>query len=304
VLKARKVNKNDNVIITLNPESYPAITTAINSEEETTATLPPKTAEKLQKQYRQYEQDQKQDKLKNGIRLKQVNIHGNRPPKKPELTFSSNLNGPGHADQIIMGKEVEGCVTLSDCLQARVTGIVFSRPNAWGERNAYLIRAMGRLQAAPPMAVIVDGIIMEGYYLDKINTKDIASIEVLRSGAYLAIYGTNAPGGAFVITTKRGGEDSRAVTPKPSLGMLSWRFAGYTKARTFYMPKYTATKAGVQIPNTRSTVYWSPNVLTGKDGKTSLDYFNNDTTGIYRVVVEGIDDNGNLGRAVYKYEVK
>jgi len=302
VLKARKANKNDNVIITLNPESYPKIVTAINNGE---TTMPAKAAETLQRKYHDYEQEQKQDYLKTGIRLKQVNIHASKPEKKPELTFSSNLNGPGHADQVIMGKDVEGCVTLSDCLQGRVTGVVFTHPNAWGERKAYLMRAMGRLSGIPPpMVVIIDGMIMDAVHLDEINTKDIASIEVLRSGNYLALYGTNAPGGAFVITTKRGGEDSRAATPRSSLGLLAWRFPGYAIAHTFYTPKYSAAKRTVQVPDIRSAIYWKPNLLTDEKGKTSFSYFNNDTKGTYRVVVEGIDDEGNLGRAVFRYKVE
>ncbi|MGZ3945526.1 MAG: hypothetical protein ACXVJB_11320, partial [Mucilaginibacter sp.] len=54
----------------------------------------------------------------------------------------------------------------------------------------------------------------------------------------------------------------------------------------------------------RSTVYWNPNILADKDGKASFEYYNADTKGTYRVVVEGIDDDGKLGRAVYRYEVK
>jgi hypothetical protein len=300
VLKARKANKNDNVLITLQPPGYPVITPGTFPETEITP-LKPQAAAVMQQRFIDYVKEQQPNKK--SIQLKQVNIHGNRPPKKPELTFSSNLNGPGHADQIIMGKDVQGCVTLSDCLEGRVTGVVFTHPNKWGERKPYLMRAMGRLAAAPYMVVIVDGIIMEGDHLDEINTKDIASIEVLRSGSYLAIYGSNAPGGALVITTKRGGEDSRAVTPKPSLGLLAYNFAGYYKAKTFYAPKYKA-KGNTQLTDLRNAIYWNPNILSDKDGKASFDFFNNDTKGTYRVVVEGIDDDGNLGRAVYRYKVE
>ena len=53
----------------------------------------------------------------------------------------------------------------------------------------------------------------------------------------------------------------------------------------------------------RITIYWNPNIITDKDGKASFAYFNNDIKGTYRVVIEGIDDNGNLGRKVYRYKV-
>ncbi|MCO5945870.1 hypothetical protein [Mucilaginibacter flavidus] len=54
----------------------------------------------------------------------------------------------------------------------------------------------------------------------------------------------------------------------------------------------------------RSTIYWNPNIITDKDGKASFEYFNADGKGTYRVVVEGIDADGNLGRQVLRYKVE
>jgi len=235
--------------------------------------------------------------------LKQVNVNAKKINKKPELTHSDNLNGPGHADQIIMGDKLEGCPVITDCLQGRVTGVVFSAPDAFGKRIPYLMRAMGRLSGMPSMVIIIDGIIMNGNNLDEINSNDISSIEVLRSGAYLAIYGSNAPGGSLVITTKRGDEINYVTSETPS-GIITYPFNGFYKARTFYTPKYSGPKTATQSADLRNTIFWKPNIITDKDGKASFEYVNNDTKGTYRVVVEGIDDNGNLGRQVYRYKVE
>jgi uncharacterized protein YfaS (alpha-2-macroglobulin family) len=54
----------------------------------------------------------------------------------------------------------------------------------------------------------------------------------------------------------------------------------------------------------RSTIYWNPNIITGEDGKASFEYFNADGKGTYRVVVERIDADGNLGRQVFRYKVE
>jgi outer membrane receptor protein involved in Fe transport len=188
-------------------------------------------------------------------------------------------------------------------LLGRVTGVVFGAPDAFGKRMPYLMRAMGRLSGMPSMVVIVDGMIMSGNNLDEINSNDVSSIEVLRSGAYLAIYGSNAPGGALVITTKRGDELNYVTSETPS-GIITYPFNGFYKARTFYTPKYTASKTTTQAADLRNTIFWKPNIVTDKDGKASFEYVNNDTKGTYRVVVEGIDDNGNLGRQVYRYRVE
>ena len=74
--------------------------------------------------------------------------------------------------------------------------------------------------------------------------------------------------------------------------------------KEFYSPKYDAPKTSAVIPDLRSTIYWNPNIITDKDGKASIEYFNADGKGIYRVVIEGIDDDGNLDRVVYRYKVE
>jgi hypothetical protein len=231
------------------------------------------------------------------INLKTVNIRSNKAPKAPELTNSDNLNGPGNADQVIMGDKVEGCITLSDCLNGKVFGVTFKNG------VPYSIRGQNRLNGSLPMVVIVDGNIMTGNHLDDINASDINSIEVLRSGAFLAVYGSNAPGGALVITTKRGGGNSYVTSETPA-GLITYPIKGFYIARTFYSPKYNGPKSNLQRPDMRSTIYWEPNIITDKDGKATFEYFNADTKGTYRVVVEGIDDYGDLGRQVYRYKVE
>jgi hypothetical protein len=241
------------------------------------------------------------DTSKDTTMLKQVNINGKKiAAKKPELIHSDNLNGPGNADQVITGDKVEGCVTLSQCLAGKIAGVRFDA--TYG--TPYSIRTQGHLNGQPPMVLIVDGMIMNGDHLNDLNPNDIATIEVLTSASYLTIYGSNASAGALVITTKRGngGANSYLTSENPA-GLITIPFNGFYKARTFYSPKYSAPKADAQAPDLRNTIYWNPAITTGRDGKTSFSYFNNDTKGVYRIVIEGIDANGNLGRKVVKYKV-
>ena len=231
------------------------------------------------------------------VTLKQVTIRAGKITK-PDLSNSSNLNGPGNADQVIMGDKLADCITLSDCLNGKIMGVTFDQNG-----TPHSTRTQSRLNTPPPMVVIIDGIVLGGSHLNDLNADDIASIEVLRSGAYLAVYGSNAPGGALVITTKRGQNSSYLTSENPA-GLINYTFNGFYKARAFYTPKYTAPLTAAQTPDVRNTIYWNPNIITNKEGKAAIEYFNNDTKGTYRVVVEGIDDNGNLGRVVYRYKVE
>ena len=133
------------------------------------------------------------------------------------------------------------------------------------------------------MVLIVDGIVLTGNHLNDLNVNDIYSIEVLRSAAYLAVYGSTAPGGALIITTKRGSATNYVTSETPA-GLITYPFNGFYKARQFYSPRYDQTGNNPITPDLRTTIYWKPDILTDKDGKTSFDYFNDDTKGTYRVV--------------------
>jgi len=309
VLRARKANSGSNVKIKPLLPDYPQITPAekINGSALSTDTT---ESGKSKQQFADYQKKQTADLLKNRKTLKTVNITGIKRPKQPDLSNSANLNGPGHYNYLIMGETLHECASLYDCLLGKMPGVISKN------YKFYLIRNLAR-SAIPsrdtslsnthnPMAIIVDGTFFDQRHynpLSFLNTNDIYSIEVLTSGANLAIYGSNASGGALIITTKRGGEMDTTYKQAQPNGLITFPFMGVYKAKAFYEPKYQPAN-NRQLPDNRTTVYWNPNIVTDRDGKASIEYFNNDSKGTYRVVVEGIDIEGNLGRAIYRYIVK
>jgi hypothetical protein len=78
---------------------------------------------------------------------------------------------------------------------------------------------------------------------------------------------------------------------------------GYNSVRQFYSPRYDRPNDATK-PDLRTTIYWNPYVNTDANGKATLDFFNADGPGTYRVVVEGINAEGELGRQVYHYKVE
>jgi len=294
LIKARKENDGSNVKIEITQPDYPE--PLINNPDRVITNIPSRAIAALQ-------QDQLNEK--NVIKLKQVTVKGYQRPKAPELTYSSNLNGPGHADQVIMSDKLGDCINLSDCLLSKIPGVTFTDGKLYTSRSLTHINMDGQGKARiPSMIVVVDGSIMDGSRINDINTNDIYSIEVLTSGANLVIYGSGAAGGALIITTKHGGSKPTSYVNGPASGMMTYVFKGFYKAREFYSPAYTGPKTDTQTPDLRTTIYWNPDINTDKDGKASFEYFNADTKGTYRVVVEGIDENGNLGRQVFRYIVK
>ena len=153
-----------------------------------------------------------------------------------------------------------------------------------------------------PMQIIIDGMtIDDASILDNFNPSDVESVEVLKSIGYTSIYGMRGGGGVLLITTKRGGPGIyRHYAP----GIIVYSPKGYYKSRVFYSPQYDNPKTNTAVADLRSTIYWNPNIITNNLGKASFTFFNADGKGTYRVVVEGIDSDGNLGRQEYRYKVE
>ncbi len=240
-----------------------------------------------------------------GIVLKTVKING-------QAYKSSNLGGAGYADQVITrDKFPNSGGVFSQQFNGRLMGVKFVGDE--GNKNPYLMIPRTLSRKNVPMLVVLDGVeemslptdstgVSTGISLDGlVDVNDIETVEVLTSAATENAYGMSGGSGVLVITTRRGDDKD----PLPSAtGLLTIRPRGFYKAREFYSPKYDHATTGFQRKDLRSTIYWKPQLVTDKDGNASFDYYNADGTGSYRVVVEGMDYNGNLGRQVFHYKVE
>jgi hypothetical protein len=109
-------------------------------------------------------------------------------------------------------------------------------------------------------------------------------------------------GGGLIITTKHASKLKEYYRYAP--GVITYMPKGFYKAREFYSPQYDNPPTNQKMADLRSTIYWNPNIITDKDGKAAFSYFNADGKGAYRIIIEGIDADGNLGRKVLRYKVE
>lgn len=232
-----------------------------------------------------------------GIMLKQVNV---REVKRKDNYRSSVLGGPGHATQVIHMDQIMTGGLLSDKLNGIARGITFL--NYGGRMIVNPTVGFNADSKAVPKngaTIIVDGSQMDDYFDINSLANDVETVEILK-GAEASIYGMN---GSLVIafTTKIG--TVMNIKDIPSVGVLPIIANGYYKAKKFYSPQYDIPNKLVNNKDLRSTIYWNPALVTDKDGKAAFSFYNADGIGKYRIIIEGIDSNGNLGRKVYRYEV-
>ncbi len=269
----------------------------------------------LKKSANYFEEMNKQGLLSKTIFLKEVKIESDRASLAPN---SKNLNGPGNADQVIDVSQLSMATRVDKYLQGRAMGVVFDQKGVAISRKTFSNKVTvaqssnprrqlsRRPEVAPEsneqpnMRIILDGMDMgNSYTLLDLDPQIIESIEVLTSISKLTVYGPMAQGGLFIVTTKRGAPSYDAVKYAP--GVTTYIPKGYYAARTFYAPKYDVAPS--DKPDLRTTVHWIPNLVTDENGKIKFDYFNTDQAGNYRMVIEGIDLNGNLARRTFNYKV-
>ena len=215
---------------------------------------------------------------------------------KVEAKNSSNLNGAGRADAIIKAEQLQNCFDIAQCIQGRIAGVMVMNG------IVYSMRSMNSLSGPIPMQLVLDGAFLEPEFLSSINPNDVETIEILRSGANTAIYGSRGGGGVLIITTKRGENNRGYKNYAP--GIAGYNPKGYYKGREFYSPNYNDPEINSKIADLRTTIYWNPNVISDSTGKASVEFFNSDGTGNYKAIVEGINVNGTIGRKIFRYSVK
>ena len=242
----------------------------------------------IQQSNQYFDQQFKQGFLtRSTLQLNEVKISQKKTNPTPN---SANLNGAGNADAVILSKDMLTCVTLVQCLQGRVAGLLFTP-----QGEPYLMRNNGNL-----MAIYLDGIQVQPDFLAGLSVPDIESVEVLKSGGNTAIYGINGGAGVLLITTKRGGGGTYT---QYSPWIVTFTPKGYSVSKVFYSPKYAANEAPGNT-DLRTTVYWNPNMISDASGKGKFDFYTSDQAGNYRVVLEGINLNGKIARKTLNFQVK
>jgi TonB-dependent SusC/RagA subfamily outer membrane receptor len=147
----------------------------------------------------------------------------------------------------------------------------------------------------PVPLFILDGMEVDLTTILSIPASNVENIELLTDVGNLAIYGSRGGNGVIAVNTKPGG----AVFAERE-GIINRAFAGYYIPREFYAPDYSEQLVIHAKPDSRSTIYWDPNVIMNSSGTNRVRFWTSDDTGprfqnretTYRVHIEGITSTG------------
>lgn len=211
------------------------------------------------------------------------------------MIYDKKNEEEGHSTQVLGKENLKDQVSVTSGLQGRLIGVVLKNG------VPFLADKVNDLQGGPMLIIVDDVTMQQGASVNDLNIADIESVKVLKN-LDASIYGMRGANGVLVIKSRKGALP--AANKKLGDGLLYYTAKGFYKARTFYTPVYENTKTNSEKPDTRTAIYWSPNIVTDKDGNASFDFFNADGKGTYRLVIEGIDEAGNIGRNVLTYKVQ
>jgi len=165
-----------------------------------------------------------------------------------------------------------------------VTSVVFSRYEAASLEDSDSRDVKFLLNEIPVATEVIDAL----------NPVDVALIKIYK-GATAFAFGADA--GAISIYTKKGVATGAAYEKK----FARFNKIGFSYTREFYNPDYTAhPEYNKTEEDNRVTLYWNPKIKPGKNGDYMIEFYNNDITRNFKLIIQGIDSNGKL---IYKEQI-
>lgn len=190
--------------------------------------------------------------------------------------------GDGYQFDVVNDTRAQSSMSVFHYLQGMVPGLQMSEGELGGGWQL-----MWR-NFAPEL--FIDEMHTDADMVYNLPMSDVAYIKVFRP-PFFGSPGAG-PGGAIAIYTKKGDD----LKHTPGKGLNSKMLEGYSAYKQFYSPDYSGTTANF-TPDTRSTLYWQPYLLTDKHNrKAKIEFYNNDISNRLRIIVEGFNADGKLTR--------
>ena len=290
IVDSKGTANSRNMMIMIDGNYFPAITKGLNT---------PAQVHNIDSVLSPYLQNSKKQ-YRNSHLLQEVVIN-EKAVSRPSHSDHPALAGLSTPDHLISGDRFNACNDLLMCLQGSLSGLTL-------DREAFYVTRDYNQGRRTPVALYINGMEVDLPALSSVRPLEVESIEVFLKDDLGVVNRASQTRGVLVINTKKAPKGMSITKEQlmeilPQSNVVNLTGIGYSKVKEFYSPKYSVP-SNMIINDLRTTVYWNPLVITNKDGKASMSYFNADGRGTYKVIIEGLDSDGKLGRSVYRYTVK
>ena len=191
------------------------------------------------------------------------------------------------ADQVLKVKESDyHYLDILHFLRGRVAGLSI-------HGNQIRLRGISSMQGGSTPLFVLDGMPIGDDPLSIIRSIPmliIDKVEILK-GTRAVVYGSRGNNGVIAIYTKTG--EALMTEEMELIGAITKKVVGLSSNREFYSPKYTPENIESPVPDHRTTLFWSPDFTIEKD-KPTLSFYTADNLGYYRIIVEGISEEGQV----------
>ncbi len=158
-----------------------------------------------------------------------------------------------------------------------------------------VIRGQSSLTGSNEANFMIDGVFVNRSSFLDLYPRDVERIEIFR-GTRAAIFGLRGANGVILAYTRRPGD--HGFEDVLELSML-----GYHKAREFYSD-YVSTPGEVTDETFERTIYWEPDLYSGKDGVINLRLPIDHGVDRLKFTVEGVGYDGRLGFTQFNLDIE
>jgi len=236
----------------------------------------------------------KRYKLSDTINVGEVMITASRTETPQELQVKESRKFYGSTDkELIVPPEMDNFAgDVFDLISGRIPGVQVIKSI---DGIQVYIRNQKRNGGA---LILLDGMVVGMDYISTVPVFMIDRIDVLNSSPAFGASGAN---GVVNIITRTGMRRNPGISP-PNTAIVE--FSGFDAPRIFYSPAYNTPKRPADPPDTRSTIFWEPNISIDKNITTTLEFFNADNPTTINITVEGITTEGIPVTGKSEYNVR
>jgi hypothetical protein len=237
------------------------------------------------------------DLLQKSIAMQAQNIY--RPDSIRKFTaplLQDTLPFFGHPEFAYLLDDYKRFTTMEEVLREYVTSVNVVLRNS--KLYMSIFDDASRQIYHDNILVMLDGVPLTDY--NKIFSYDPLKVKKLEVVPRRYLFGSRLFSGIASFETYNGKFDGFELDPS----LISIDYEGLQLQREFYSPLYAASDRQNRIPDLRTTLYWTPELLTDRSGKANLQFYTSDQKGKFIVVLEGISKKGDtvFGTAAFAVE--